>query len=56
MACLQDKGRGRIRFVDISADDYNPKRNMGITYDDAMSTIHAIRPNGEVSGEGTSYH
>jgi len=44
----QDGGRNRVCFVNIAEDNYNPKRHMGITYDDAMETIHAIRSSGEV--------
>ena len=44
----QDNGRNIICFVNIADDDYNPKRHMGITYEDAMDTIHVIRNSGEV--------
>jgi hypothetical protein len=47
---LQDNGKGRIKFVNIAADDYNPSKNMGIEYEEAMETIHAILPDGSVSG------
>lgn len=42
-----DKAR-RIRFVDISDMDYDPMANMGVEFEDAMSTIHAVRPDGRV--------
>ncbi|GBG00293.1 thiol-disulfide oxidoreductase [Raphidocelis subcapitata] len=38
----------RIRFVDISDIDYDPMANMGVEFEDAMQTIHAIRPGGAV--------
>lgn len=44
----QDKGAGRIIFVDVSAGNYRPSKNMGISVDEAMTTIHAIRPDGSV--------
>mmetsp|Transcript_2827 Transcript_2827/g.7391 ORF Transcript_2827/g.7391 Transcript_2827/m.7391 type:complete len:422 (+) Transcript_2827:75-1340(+) len=44
----QDRGRGTVYYVDISSFDYDPSRNMGVTYEDAMDTIHAIRSSGEV--------
>ncbi|KAL6762097.1 hypothetical protein V8C86DRAFT_2525069 [Haematococcus lacustris] len=44
----QDNGRGKIKFVNIADDSYDPNKNMGIEYEEAMETIHAIRPDGEV--------
>lgn len=44
----QDNGRGLIRFVNIADPDYDPVSHMGISYDEAMETIHAIRPDGSV--------
>lgn len=44
----QDNGRGRILFVNIADEKYNPSQNMGISYEEAMTTIHAIRPDGSV--------
>lgn len=43
----QDR-RKAIRFVDISDLDYNPSANMGIEFEEAMDTIHAVRPDGTV--------
>ncbi|KAI8474569.1 MAG: hypothetical protein J3K34DRAFT_407422, partial [Monoraphidium minutum] len=43
----QDKDK-KIRFVDISDLDYDPMANMGVEFEDAMDTIHAIRPDGRV--------
>ncbi|KAF5836061.1 hypothetical protein DUNSADRAFT_6531 [Dunaliella salina] len=48
MSREQDRGRGTVCYVDISSHDYDPSRNMGVTYEDAMDTIHAIRSSGEV--------
>ena len=42
------QGVGRIIFVDVSSAKYRPSKNMGITEDEAMTTIHAIRPDGSV--------
>ncbi|GFR48728.1 hypothetical protein Agub_g10685 [Astrephomene gubernaculifera] len=44
----QDKGVGRIIFMDVSSPKYRPSKNMGISQDEAMTTIHAIRPDGSV--------
>ena len=44
----QDNGRGKIKFVNIADPAYNPTTNMGITYEEAMDTIHGIMPDGEV--------
>ncbi|WIA10512.1 hypothetical protein OEZ85_010701 [Tetradesmus obliquus] len=44
----QDKRSGRISFIDISDPYYDPLANMGIEYDEAMETIHAIQPDGRV--------
>jgi predicted DCC family thiol-disulfide oxidoreductase YuxK len=45
---LKSKDRGWIAFVDIAADDYNPKDNAGIDFETAMGRIHALLPNGEI--------
>ena len=47
----QDNGRKLIKFVNIADPDYKPKRHMGITYDEAMETIHAIQPDGSVRSQ-----
>ena len=44
----QDKDKGTVCYVNIADYDYDPSRNMGVTYEDAMDTIHAIRNTGEV--------
>lgn len=44
----QDNGRGRIFFVNIADAHYSPSQNMGISYEEGMETIHAIRPDGSV--------
>lgn len=36
----QDNERGLIKFINIADPNYNPKSHMGISYDEAMSTIH----------------
>jgi len=45
----QDRGRGAVCFVNIADPSYDPLRHMGVTYEEAMDTIHAIRSSGEVS-------
>ncbi|MBV5260144.1 DUF393 domain-containing protein [Synechococcus moorigangaii CMS01] len=44
----QDQGRGLIRFVDITADDYNPALYGGVTFRAAMERIHGVLPDGTV--------
>lgn len=44
----QDGGQGRILFVNIASSRYDPEQHGGISYEDAMESIHAIRANGEV--------
>ena len=44
----QDNSRGLIEFVNIADDAYNPRNHMGITYEEAMTTIHALRPDGTI--------
>ena len=44
----RDGDRGRIRFVDIDAPDYDPEQYAGISYEQAMGRIHAIRHDGVV--------
>ncbi|KAL0031318.1 hypothetical protein WJX79_003209 [Trebouxia sp. C0005] len=40
----RDKGQNKIVFVDISSQDYSAKDNAGITYEEAMGSIHGILP------------
>ena len=45
------KGRdkfGKIRFVDISSDDYDPKNFQNISFEKAMSNLHGILHNGNL--------
>ncbi len=39
---------GRLAFVDIDHDAYDPGQWKGISYREAMARIHAIRADGEV--------
>ena len=39
---------GRLAFVDIDQDTYDPAQWKGIGYREAMARIHAIRADGEV--------
>lgn len=44
----RDAGQGRVAFVNIAADDYNPAEHGGIDYETAMGRIHAVLPDGSV--------
>lgn len=44
----KDAGRGKVAFVDIAANDYNPEENAGIDFETAMGRIHGILPDGTV--------
>ena len=38
----------KIAFVDIASPSYNPADNGNLSYEAAMRTIHAIKPDGTV--------
>jgi predicted DCC family thiol-disulfide oxidoreductase YuxK len=42
-----DRGRGRIAFEDIAAQEFDASR-YGLTFEDVMARIHALLPSGEV--------
>ena len=44
----KDAGRGKVAFVDIASDDYNPQENAGIDFETAMGRIHGILPDGTI--------
>jgi len=44
----RDAGRGLVKFVDIAADDYNPRDNSGVDFETAMGRIHGVLPDGTV--------
>jgi len=44
----KDADNGKIHFVDISADDYDPAVYHDISYELAMGRIHAITTNGDI--------
>ncbi len=44
----KDAGRGKVAFVDIASDDYNPEENAGIDFETAMGRIHGILPDGTI--------
>lgn len=44
----RDAGRGRVAFVDIAAEDYNPAENANIDFEAAMGRIHAIGADGRI--------
>lgn len=44
----KDGGQGRIKFVNIASLSYNPRANEGVTYEEAMETIHAIKRDGTI--------
>ena len=39
---------GKLGFIDIDQDNYDPAQWKGISYREAMARIHAIRANGEI--------
>ncbi|GFR42087.1 hypothetical protein Agub_g2929, partial [Astrephomene gubernaculifera] len=41
-------GQGKVLFVDIARPDYDPTQNAGITFEQAMATIHGITAQGRV--------
>ncbi len=44
----KDAGRGRVKFTNIAALDYDPEENGGIDFETAMGRIHAVRADGTV--------
>eukprot|EP00894_Picocystis_sp_ML_P002725 jgi/Pico_ML_1/53242/g3818.t1 len=44
----RDKGRGKIKFINIADVDYNPDENMYIEFEEAMQTIHVITKDQEI--------
>ncbi len=44
----KDAGRGKVAFVDIASDDYNPEENAGIDFETAMGRIHGILADGTI--------
>ncbi len=44
----RDAGRGRVAFVDIAKDDYQPEEHGGVDFETAMGRIHAVLSDGTV--------
>ena len=44
----KDAGQGRIKFVNIANMTYNPRDHEGITYEEAMESLHAIKRDGTI--------
>lgn len=44
----RDAGRGRVAFVDIAREDYDPNQHGNIDFETAMGRIHALLPDGTV--------
>lgn len=44
----RDGGRGRVAFVDIADENYNPEEHGGVDFATAMGRIHAVLPDGTV--------
>ena len=44
----KDAGRGRVKFTDIAALDYDPDKNGGVDFETAMGRIHAVRADGTI--------
>ncbi|GIL77144.1 hypothetical protein Vretimale_3177 [Volvox reticuliferus] len=39
---------GKVLFVDIASPDYDPAQNAGVTFEQAMETIHGITADGRI--------
>lgn len=50
MSTLRDRdgGKGRIKFVNIASMTFDPRENEGVSYEEAMETIHAIKRDGTI--------
>jgi len=44
----RDAGKGLIKFVDITDDNYQPQNHGGIDFETAMARIHGVLPDGRV--------
>lgn len=44
----RDGDRGRVAFVNITDDNYQPQAHGGVDYETAMGQIHALLPDGTV--------
>ncbi len=44
----KDGDQGRIKFVNIASLSYNPRDHEGITYEEAMESLHAIKRDGTI--------
>lgn len=44
----RDAGTGKIKFVDIASDSYDPSENAGIDFEAAMGRIHGIQRDGTI--------
>ena len=44
----QDAGAGRVAFINVADDAFDPEAHEGIEYEDAMETIHVITRAGDV--------
>ncbi|MGJ3249173.1 MAG: thiol-disulfide oxidoreductase DCC family protein [Elainellaceae cyanobacterium] len=44
----KDAEQGRIAFVDIADENYDPEQHGGVDFETAMGRIHAVRPDGTV--------
>ena len=53
---MEEQDKERIDFVNIAEDSFDPKRNNNISYDDAMSTIHAITLEGRTVKGVRAHH
>ena len=51
----QEGNKDRINYINIVDDSFDPSDHNDVSYDDAMSTIHAITPEGRtLKGKGLS--
>lgn len=44
----RDAGTGKINFVDIASDSYEPSENANIDFEAAMGRIHGIQRDGTI--------
>lgn len=44
----RDAGQGRVVFVNIADDNYDPVEHGGVDFETAMGRIHAVLPDGTV--------
>ena len=52
----RDNGQGKILFVNIADRSYNASMHAGVSYEEAMDTIHVIQKDGSIiTGTATGH-